>query len=84
MSEKTTKPKRLTAEEFDRLSDSGEDMSLYLDWSNATRPGREPEVVNLQVPSEVLRLIEREAQKRHVTRESLMLDWLYEKLVDQD
>jgi hypothetical protein len=84
MSEKTTKAKTLTGEEFDRLADSGKDMSEYLDFAHATRPGRDFEGVKLAVPTEVLQRIDREAEKRHVSRETLMLDWLYEKLAEQD
>ena len=80
MSKRSTKPKTLTPEEFDRLADSGEDISEYLDFANATRPGRELQRVVLELPFEVLQKIEREAEKRGVTREALMADWLYEKL----
>ncbi len=32
----------MTAEEFDRRFDRGEDISAFLDWSKAHRPGLEP------------------------------------------
>ncbi len=31
----------ITAKELDRRFDDGEDISVYLDWSKATRPGFE-------------------------------------------
>ena len=31
--------KKISAEEFDRRFDDGEDMSDYLDWSSFRRPG---------------------------------------------
>lgn len=31
----------ISADEFDRKFDAGEDVSEHIDWSKATRPGRE-------------------------------------------
>jgi hypothetical protein len=33
--------KTLSSEEFDRKFDAGDDLSNYIDWSKAKRPGRE-------------------------------------------
>ena len=41
MSESTIKTKTISAEEFDRRFDAGEDISEYVDWSKARRPGLE-------------------------------------------
>lgn len=32
---------RISAEEFDRKFEAGEDISKYIDWRKAKRPGRE-------------------------------------------
>lgn len=37
----------ITAEEFDRRFDDGEDISAYLDWDNVRRPGLETRRVNV-------------------------------------
>ena len=34
-------PKPISAEEFDRRFDAGEDMGDYIDWSSERRPGEE-------------------------------------------
>ena len=34
-------PIAITAEEFDRKFDAGEDISAHIDWASATRPGRD-------------------------------------------
>lgn len=34
-------PKPISAEEFDRRFDAGEDMGGYIDWSSERRPGQE-------------------------------------------
>jgi hypothetical protein len=72
MNEPSTKRKTISAEEFDRLADSGEDLSEYLDFSKVTRPGRELLRVQLELPLDLLQKIEREAAKRGMTREVLM------------
>ena len=33
--------KQITAEEFDRRFDAGEDIADYIDWTKAKRPGHE-------------------------------------------
>jgi hypothetical protein len=79
MSETSIKPKTITAEEFDRKVDAGEDVLEYLDLSKVTRPGHELLKVQLELPFDLLQKIEREAAKRGMTREALMTVWLGEK-----
>jgi hypothetical protein len=59
--------KTITAEEFDALVDSGADMTPYVDWSKARRPGREVQRVNVDFPVDLLRAIDREARCIGVT-----------------
>lgn len=75
----TQKPKTITAEEFDRKFDAGEDVSEYIDWSKTFRPGEEPLPVQLTLPWNVLLKVEQEAVKRGMTREALMEAWIAEK-----
>jgi hypothetical protein len=80
MSETSTKkPKTITAEEFDRKVDAGEDILEYLDLSKTFRPGEEPLPVRLTLPFNVLLKVEQEAVKRGMTREALMEVWIAEK-----
>ena len=57
------------AEAFDALADSGADMTPYVDWSKARRPGREVQRVNVDFPVDLLRAIDREARRIGVTRQ---------------
>jgi hypothetical protein len=75
----TQKPKTITAEEFDRKFDAGEDVSEYIDWSRPFKPGEEPLPVRLTLPWNLLQKIDQEAVKRGVTREALLEAWITEK-----
>jgi hypothetical protein len=74
------KAKSITAEEFDRRFDDGEDVSAYLDWSSARRPGREVKRVNVDFPDWMVRSLDAQAQKRGVTRQALIKMWLADRL----
>jgi len=73
--------KWVTAEEFDRLADSGVDMTPYVDWSKARRPGREVQRVNVDFPIDLLRAIDREARRIGVTRQAFIKLRLADTLV---
>ena len=53
------KPK-VSAEEFDRAFDAGEDITPHLDLDRATRPNLESRRVNVDFPVDLLRSIDRE------------------------
>ena len=72
--------KTITAEEFDKKFDDGEDISEYVDWSKATRPGLEPKRVNIDFPTWVVNGLDQEAQRLGVTRQSLVKLWIAERL----
>lgn len=73
-------PKSISAEEFDRRFDDGEDMSDYVDRSKATRPGREAQRVNVDFPRAMLTQLDTHARKRGVTRQALIKMWLADRL----
>lgn len=79
-----TKPKSISAEEFDRMFDDGEDISAYLDWSNARRPGLEPKRVNVDFPTWMVERLDRQARTLGVTRQALIKMWIAEKLEARD
>jgi hypothetical protein len=67
----------ITAAEFDRLADlpvndPAGDMTPHLDPSNARRPGREVQRVNVDLPVDLLRAIDREARRIGVTRQAFI------------
>ena len=53
----------ITAEEFDRKFDDGEDITAYLDLSRAHRPNLEMRRVNVDFPAWVVNGLDREAER---------------------
>ena len=74
------KPKTISAEEFDRMFDDGEDISEYLDFSTVRRPGLEAKRVNVDFPGDVVSKLDRAAQRRGVSRQALIRMWIVEHL----
>lgn len=75
-----TARKTITAEEFDRRFDDGEDMSEFVDWSSARRPGQELKRVTIESPAWNLMRLDNEAQRLGVTRQALIKIWIAERL----
>lgn len=71
---------KITAEEFDRRFDDGEDITEFLDLSSARRPGLEAKRVNVDFPAWVVTSLDREAQRLGVTRQALIKLWIAERL----
>ena len=74
------KPKTISAEEFDRMFDDGEDISEYLDFSTVRRPGLDAKRVNVDFPGDVVSKLDRAAQRRGVSRQALIKMWIVEHL----
>jgi hypothetical protein len=72
--------KKISADEFERKFDEGEDVSDYVDWSKAKRPGLEPKRVNVDFPAWVVAGLDREARRLGVTRQALIKLWIAERL----
>jgi hypothetical protein len=70
----------ITAKELDRRFDDGEDISAYLDWSKATRPGLEQRRVNVDLPNWMIASLDQEAKRVGVTRQSIVKVWLAERI----
>jgi hypothetical protein len=70
----------ITAEELDRRFDAGEDISEFLDWENAERPGLNQRRVNLDLPVWMISTLDLEAKRVGVTRQSVMKLWLAERI----
>ena len=70
----------ITAEEFDRGFDAGEDVNAYLDLSSAHRPNLRPKRVNVDFPTSVVSGLDGEAQRLGVTRQALIKLWITERL----
>ncbi len=68
----TSESKALTAEQLDSLHDAGGDMTPYLDYARARRPGREVQRVNVDFPVDLLKAIDQEAKRIGVTRQAFI------------
>jgi hypothetical protein len=70
----------VSAEELDRRFDNGEDISRYLDWKSARRPGLEQRRVNVDLPIWMIESLDGEAKRVGVTRQSIVKVWLAERI----
>jgi len=70
----------LTANEFDRRFDNGEDISAFMDWDRASRPGLEPRRVNVDLPEWMIGELDRHASLIGVTRQSIIKLWLSDRI----
>ena len=70
----------MKTEEFDRKFDKGEGVSKYLDFSKATRPGRQQKRVNVDFPVWMVESLDRESQRLGVPRQSVIKVWIAERL----
>jgi len=81
------KDKTITAKEFDKKFDNGEDISEYLDFSNAVRLNEfektSTKKVNVDFPEHIIKLLDYEAQKIGVTRQSIIKVWIAERLKEE-
>ncbi len=72
--------KTISGEAFDAKFDAGEDISDHVDWSTARRPGLEKRRVNIDFTEQMVRRLDIEAQRRGVTRQSLIKMWVADRL----
>jgi len=70
----------MKAKEFDKKFDNGEDITKYLDYSRARRPGREQKRVNVDFPVWMIQSLDREAARLGVPRQSVIKFWIAERL----
>ena len=74
------KKKYIKAEEFDSKFDNGENIIEYLELSKTTRPGQEQKRVNVDFPVWMIQMLDKEARRVGVTRQSIIKVWLAERL----
>jgi len=70
----------MKAKELDSKFDEGEDISSYLDITKARRPGQEQKRVNVDFPLWMIQLLDKEARRLGVPRESIIKVWVAERL----
>ena len=70
----------MKASEFDKRFDDGEDISKYLDMSKARRPEQEQKRVNVDFPLWMVHLLDKEAKRLGVPRQSVIKVWIAERI----
>lgn len=70
----------MKASEFDKKFDEGGDISQHLDISNARRPEQEQKRVNVDFPIWMIQLLDKEARRLCVPRQSIIKVWVAERL----
>lgn len=70
----------MKAKNLDKKFDSGEDITEFLDISNAKRPGQDQKRVNVDFPVWMIHSLDKEAKRLGVPRQSIIKIWIAEKL----
>ena len=70
----------MKAKKLDNEFDRGKDISAALDLSKARRPKQEQRRVNVDFPTWMIEMLDREAGRIGVTRQSIIKVWLAERL----
>jgi hypothetical protein len=74
--------KTITTEELDRKFDAGEDISEYVDWSKATRPGLKLVRINVDFPQHIVQRLDEEAALRGIARQALIKTIVFEAVAE--
>jgi len=70
----------MKAKEFDKKFNAGKDISKHLDVSKARRPEQEQKRVNVDLPLWMIHLLDKEARRLGVPRQSIIKVWVAERL----
>ena len=70
----------MKASELDEKFDEGQDISEFLDLSQARRPGQEQKRVNVDFPIWMIHRLDKEAKRLGVPRRSIIKIWIAERL----
>jgi hypothetical protein len=71
---------KVKARDFDKKFDEGADISKHLDVNKARRPEREQKRVNVDFPVWMIQLLDKEAKRLGVPRQSIIKVWVAERL----
>jgi hypothetical protein len=66
--------KKITADEFDAKFEAGENISAHMDWSRAVKR------VSLDLHVWAIQALDKEAERRGITRQSLIKTWIVDRL----
>ena len=70
----------MKAREFDKKFDAGENITKHLDIKKARRPDQEQKRVNVDFPVWMIQLLDKEAKRLGVPRQSIIKVWVAERL----
>jgi hypothetical protein len=70
----------MKAREFDKQFDEGGDISQHLDMTKASRRAQEQKRVNVDFPVWMIQLLDKEARRLGVPRQSIIKVWVAERL----
>lgn len=76
MSTRKQKSEKISAKEFDKRFDRGEDISDYLDLDEAVVVKR----INVDFPMWMVKLLDREAVRLNVSRQAVIKMWINDRL----
>jgi hypothetical protein len=74
------KKRFISTQEFDQLFEQGGDITGYLNMETARRHGLETRRISVDFPEWMIRLLDMEAARLGVTRQSVIKFWISEKL----
>ena len=70
----------MKAKAFDKEFDEGKEITRYLDMSRAKKPRQEQRRVNVDFPLWMINLLDKEARRLGVPRQSIIKVWVAERL----
>jgi hypothetical protein len=70
----------MKAKKFDSDFDQGKDVTKVLELAKARRPKQEQRRVNVDFPAWMIEMLDKEASRLGVTRQSIIKVWLAERL----
>ena len=70
----------MKARDFDKNFDEGKDISKHLDIRKARRPEQEQKRVNVDFPIWMIQMLDKEAKRLGVPRQSIIKVWVAERL----
>ncbi len=70
----------MKAKEFDKRFDEGEDISRHLNVKKARRLKQEQKRINVDFPLWMIHLLDKEAKRLGVPRQSIIKVWVAERL----
>jgi hypothetical protein len=74
----STKP--ISADEFDRRFDDGEDMAKYIDWNSGRASAVATKRVNVDFPQWMVQRLDQEAKRLGITRQALIKTWVADRI----